>query len=334
MKPQLLYPVDDMQTYENLYQNSITHPDKFWATEGKRLEWIKPYTQVQNWSFEGDVRIRWYQDGTLNACVNCLDRHLFQKTQKIALIWEGDEPHEQRQLTYQELFNDVCRFANVLKNKGIQKGDRVTIYMPQVPEAIISMLACARIGAVHSVVFGGFSAKALSERIHDSESKLIITADEGIRGGKKIPLKKSVDEALKNCSSVQTCIVVNRTGEEVAWNEGRDFWYHELMKDASPVCEPVEMNAEDPLFILYTSGSTGKPKGVLHTTGGYLVYASLTHEKVFDLQEEDIYWCTADIGWITGHSYVVYGPLANGATVLIYEGIPTHPTTADSTTLS
>lgn len=328
MKPQPLYPVSNMQTYEKLYQDSIIHPDRFWAAEGKRLEWIKPYTQIQNWSFEGDVQIRWYQDGTLNACVNCLDRHLSQRAQKIALIWEGDEPHEQRQFTYQALFDDVCCFANVLKDKGIQKGDRVTIYMPQVPEAIIAMLACARIGAVHSVVFGGFSAKALSERIHDSESKLIITADEGIRGGKKIPLKKSVDEALKNSPSVQACIVVSRTGVEIAWNEGRDFWYHELMKEATPICEPVEMNAEDPLFILYTSGSTGKPKGVLHTTGGYLVYVSLTHEKVFNLQEEDIFWCTADIGWITGHSYVVYGPLANGATVLIYEGIPTHPTPA------
>ncbi|MBY0500858.1 MAG: acetate--CoA ligase [Alphaproteobacteria bacterium] len=328
MKLQPLHTVDCMQTYEELYQDSITYPERFWATEGKRLEWIKPYTQVQNWSFEGDIQIRWYQDGTLNACVNCLDRHLTQKAQKIALIWEGDEPHEKRQFTYQELFDDVCRFANVLKNKGIQKGDRVTIYMPQVPEAIIAMLACTRIGAVHSVVFGGFSAKALAERIHDSESKLIITADEGLRGGKKIPLKKSVDEALKSCSSVQTSIVVNRTGEEIAWNEGRDFWYHELMKDSSPVCDPVEMNAEDPLFILYTSGSTGKPKGVLHTTGGYLVYASLTHEKVFDFQENDVYWCTADIGWITGHSYVVYGPLSNGATILIYEGIPTHPTPA------
>ncbi len=320
--------IEDKKNYGKLYQESLANSERFWAIEGKRLEWIRPYTPAEGWSFDGDIQIRWYQDGTLNACVNCLDRHLPQRAQKVALIWEGDEPHEQRLFTYQELFEEVCRFSNVLKNKGVQKGDRVTIYMPQVPETIVAMLACARIGAVHSVVFGGFSAKALAERLHDSESKIIITADEGIRGGKKIPLKKSVDEALKNCPSIQTCIVVNRTGEEVEWKEGRDFWYHELMKETAPSCEPAEMKAEDPLFILYTSGSTGKPKGVVHTTGGYLVYASLTHEKVFDLQEDDVFWCTADIGWITGHSYVVYGPLANGATILIYEGMPTHPTPA------
>mgnify|MGYP000119526552 CR=1 FL=1 len=317
-----------MKTYEDLYQNSLDDPEGFWRQEGQRLQWIKPYTKIQEWWFTANVQIQWYRDGTLNASQNCLDRHLPKKADKTALIWEGDEPHEHRSYTYQELFEEVCRFANVLKDKDVQKGDRVTIYMPLVPEAIVAMLACARIGAIHSVVFGGFSAKSLADRIHDSASKVIITVDEGIRGGKKIPLKRNVDEALKESPSIQTCIVVSRTGEEVNWSEGRDFWYHELMKTAPLLSQPLEMQAEDPLFILYTSGSTGKPKGVLHTTGGYLVYASLTHEKVFDLHEKDVYWCTADIGWITGHSYVVYGPLANGATILIYEGIPTYPTPA------
>lgn len=317
-----------MKTYNDLYQSSVTEPEAFWKKEGLRLKWIKPYTKIYEGSFEGDVRIQWYHDGTLNASQNCLDRHLPERAQKVALLWEGDEPHEKRSFTYQELFEEVCRFANVLKNKDVQKGDRITIYMPLIPEAIVAMLACARLGAVHSVVFGGFSSKSLADRILDSDSKVVITADEGLRGGKRIPLKENMDEALKECPFVQTCIVVKRTGKEILWSEGRDFWYHELMETASPTCDPVEMNAEDPLFILYTSGSTGKPKGVLHTTGGYLVYASLTHEKVFDLQEQDVYWCTADIGWITGHSYVVYGPLANGATILIYEGIPTYPTPA------
>ena len=317
-----------METYENLYQASLMDSEVFWRKEGQRIDWIKPYTKVQEGSFEGNIDIQWYQDGTLNASQNCLDRHLPTRANKLALIWEGNHPHERRSLTYQELFDEVCRFANVLKSKSVQRGDRVTIYMPLIPEAIVAMLACARIGAIHSVVFGGFSAKSLADRIRDSASTVIITADASMRGDNTILLKENVNEALKECPCVQTCIVVNHQGEEANWCDGRDFWYHELVAEASPVCEFVEMKAEDPLFILYTSGSTGKPKGVLHTTGGYLVYTSLTHQRVFDLQEEDVYWCTADIGWITGHSYVVYGPLANGATVLIYEGIPTYPTPA------
>lgn len=317
-----------MKTYEELYKASLNDPNAFWRKEGQRLNWIKPYTKIQEGSFKDEVRIKWFEDGTLNASENCLDRHLKTRSDKVALIWEGDEPHKQRSLTYEELFEEVSRFANVLKGKDVQKGDRVTIYMPLIPEAIVSMLACARIGAIHSVVFGGFSPNSLKDRIHDSGSKVIITANEGLRGGKNIPLKENVDQALKDCPTIQTCIVVKHTEKKTDWCDGRDFWYDELIRTASPTCEPVEMNAEDPLFILYTSGSTGKPKGVLHTTGGYLVYAALTHEKVFDLQENDVYWCTADIGWITGHSYVVYGPLANGATVVIYEGIPTYQTPA------
>ncbi len=314
-----------MTTYDELYQASLNDLEGFWREKGQRLKWMKPYTQIQNGGFSGDFHIKWFEDGTLNACENCVDRHLVTRGNKTALIWEGDAPDQQRSLTYRELFEDVCRFANVLKGKGIQKGDRVTIYMPLILEAVVSMLACARIGAVHSVVFGGFSPLSLRSRINDSSSKLIITADVGFRGGKTIPLKENVDEALKDCPSIETCIVLKRTDQKVLWSSDRDEDYVELMKSASPQCIPQEMNAEDPLFILYTSGSTGKPKGVLHTTGGYLVYASLTHEKIFDVQENDIYWCTADIGWITGHSYGVYGPLSNGSTVLIYEGVPTYP---------
>ncbi|MGD9743968.1 MAG: acetate--CoA ligase, partial [Dongiaceae bacterium] len=297
----------------------------FWGEQGKRIDWIKPYSKVKDTDFTGDIRIRWYYDGTLNASANCIDRHLAKRADQTAIIWEGDDPKDSRRITYAELHENVCRLANALKKHGIKKGDRVTIYLPMIPEAAYAMLACARIGAVHSVVFGGFSPESLVGRIQDCDSNCVITADEGLRGGRKVPLKANTDAALARCPSVKTCIVVRRTGGEIGWVEGRDRWYHEECAAVSRDCPPVEMGAEDPLFILYTSGSTGKPKGVLHTTGGYMVYVSLTHQYVFDYHEGDVYWCTADVGWVTGHSYIVYGPLANGAISLMFEGVPNYP---------
>jgi acetyl-CoA synthetase len=311
--------------YEQMYKKSVEDNAGFWAEQGRRIDWIKPYTQVKDVDFTGDVRIRWYYDGTLNVAANCIDRHLPKRAKQTAIIWEGDDPSESKHITYAELAEQVGRMANVLKAKGVKKGDRVTIYMPMIPEATYAMLACARIGAIHSIVFGGFSPDSLAGRILDCDSKVIVTADEGLRGGKRVPLKANVDAALKQCPDVTACIVVKRTGGGIEMKAGRDFWYHDEAAKVSPDCKPEEMNAEDPLFILYTSGSTGKPKGVLHTTGGYLVYASFTHQYVFDYHEGDIYWCTADVGWVTGHSYIVYGPLANGATTLMFEGVPNYP---------
>ena len=315
------------ETYEKMYEESINDPSLFWKKHGKRIDWIKPYSKVSDVSYnKEDLHIKWFEDGTLNASFNCLDRHLKSKGNSVAIIWEGDDPSESKKITYNELYKDVCKFANVLKKAGAKKGDRITIYMPMIPEATIAMLACTRIGAIHSVVFGGFSPDALAGRIEDCNSSIIITADEGIRGGKKIPLKRNTDEAISKATMCKTTIVVKRTGGDINWIDGQDIWYHEEMALASPDCLPTEMNAEDPMFILYTSGSTGKPKGVLHTTGGYMVYASMTHHYVFDYQENEIYWCTADVGWVTGHSYIVYGPLSNGATTLMFEGVPNYPT--------
>ena len=316
----------DANGYAALYQDSIANPDQFWAEHGKRIDWIKPYSQISDVSYDAkDLHIKWYADGTLNAAANCLDRHLATRGDQTAIIWEGDEPDQHRHITYRELHEDVCKFANVLKANGAKKGDRITIYMPMIPEATVAMLACVRIGAVHSVVFGGFSPDALAGRIQDCDSTMVITADEGVRGGRPIPLKANTDAALANCPDCKTAIVVQRTGGKIDWVDGRDVWYHEAMDSASADCPAEEMNAEDPMFILYTSGSTGKPKGVLHTTGGYMVYASMTHQYVFDYHDGDIYWCTADVGWVTGHSYIVYGPLANGAITLMFEGVPTYP---------
>jgi acetyl-CoA synthetase len=308
-----------------MYRESLADPDRFWGEHGKRIDWIKPYTKVGNASFTGDVSIRWYEDGTLNASYNCIDRHLAKRGDQTAILWEGDDPSEDKRVSYRELHEQVCRLANALKAQGVNKGDRVTIYMPMIPEAAVAMLACARIGAIHSVVFGGFSPDSLAGRIEDCRSTVLITADEGLRGGRKVPLKRNADTALRQCLDVNTVIVVKRTGGEIDWVEGRDHWYHEVCAAAFPDCPPTEMSAEDPLFILYTSGSTGKPKGVLHTTGGYLVYAAMTHEYVFDYRDGETYWCTADVGWVTGHSYIVYGPLANGATTLMFEGVPNYP---------
>ncbi|MCH1378241.1 MAG: acetate--CoA ligase, partial [Alphaproteobacteria bacterium] len=316
----------DANGYAALYQDSIANPDQFWAEHGKRIDWIKPYSQISDVSYDAkDLHIKWYADGTLNAAANCLDRHLATRGDQTAIIWEGDEPDQHRHITYRELHEEVCKFANVLKANGAKKGDRITIYMPMIPEATVAMLACVRIGAVHSVVFGGFSPDALAGRIQDCDSTMVITADEGVRGGRPIPLKANTDDALANCPDCKTAIVVKRTGGRIDWVDGRDVWYHEAMASASADCPVEEMNAEDPMFILYTSGSTGKPKGVLHTTGGYMVYASMTHQYVFDYHDGDIYWCTADVGWVTGHSYIVYGPLANGAVTLMFEGVPTYP---------
>ncbi len=315
----------DEAAFRKMYDRSVADPEGFWGEHGKRIAWIKPYTKVKDTSFTGNVNIRWYYDGTLNASYNCLDRHLPTRANQTAILWEGDSPGEHKHVTYAELHQNVCRLANVLKAKGVKKGDRVTIYMPMVPEAAVALLACARIGAVHSVVFGGFSPESLIGRIKDCKSTFLITADEGLRGGRKVPLKANADQALKQCPGVKTVVVVRRTGGTVNWVDGRDCWYHEECAKVSADCPPVEMGAEDPLFILYTSGSTGKPKGVLHTTGGYMVYASMTHQYVFDYHDGDIYWCTADVGWVTGHTYIVYGPLANGATTLMFEGVPNYP---------
>jgi acetyl-CoA synthetase len=314
-----------MIDYNELYQSSITDPNYFWKRMAERLDWIKFPTIIKNTSFINDVSIKWYEDGVLNVCVNCVDRHLIKRGDKVALIFEGDDPADTKSITYRELKNEICKLSNALKSRGVKKGDRVTIYMPMGLEAVYAMLACARIGAVHSVVFGGFSPQSLRDRILDCESNIVITADEGIRGGKHIPLKTNTDEALQECPSVHTVFVFKRTGGDIKWNQKRDVWWHEIVETQSTTCQAEPMRAEDPLFILYTSGSTGKPKGVLHTTGGYLVYASLTHQVSFDYREDDIYWCTADVGWVTGHSYIVYGPLANGATSLVFEGVPNYP---------
>ena len=312
--------------YEEAYKFALDNPEAFWEKEGKRINWINPYTMVKDvtWS-NNDVNIKWFYDGTLNASYNCIDRHLSDKSDQIAIIWEGDDPNESKKITYKELHQKVSKFANMMKHFGVQKGDRVTIYMPMIPEAAYAMLACSRIGAIHSVVFGGFSPDALAGRILDCDSKFLITADEGIRGGKIVPLKVNSDKALEQCPDVKNVFVVKRTGGDIEMKEDRDLWYHEAVELVDDECPPEEMSAEDPLFILYTSGSTGKPKGVLHTTGGYIVYASYTHEIIFDYHDKDIYWCTADVGWVTGHSYIVYGPLANGATTLMFEGVPNYP---------
>ncbi|TCM54878.1 acetyl-coenzyme A synthetase [Rhizobium sp. PP-F2F-G48] len=319
----------DKATYDAWYRDSVENPDAFWGAHGKRIDWSTPYTKVKNTSFTGDVSIKWFEDGQTNASYNCIDRHLETRGDQVAIIFEGDNPYIDKKITYRELHQHVCRLANVMKAQGVAKGDRVTIYMPMIPEAAYAMLACARIGAVHSVVFGGFSPDALAGRLVDCASTFVVTCDEGMRGGKPIPLKDNTDKAVeiaaKNGVDVKTVLVVRRTGGKITWADGRDIWYHTATQAAEPTCEPVPMQAEDPLFILYTSGSTGKPKGVLHTTGGYLVYVAMSHEYVFDYHPGDIYWCTADVGWVTGHSYIVYGPLANGATTLMFEGVPNHP---------
>jgi len=319
----------DNDGYLKMYKQSVKDPEKFWGKHGKRIDWFKPYKKVKNTNFSGNVSIKWFEDGTTNVCYNCVDRHLKKRGHQTAIIWEGDNPFDDKKITYKDLYEQVCRLSNVMKANGVKKGDRVTIYMPMIPEAAYAMLACARIGAVHSIVFAGFSPDALAGRIVDCKSTFVITADEGLRGGKPIPLKASTDKAIeiatKGGVKVKKVLVVRRTGNQVGWVEGRDIWYHSAMVAAKPVCPAEKMKAEDPLFILYTSGSTGQPKGVLHTTGGYLVWASMTHEYVFDYHKDDVYWCTADIGWVTGHSYVVYGPLANGAISLMFEGVPTYP---------
>jgi acetyl-CoA synthetase len=315
----------DAAKYEDMYKASIADPDRFWGEHGKRLDWIKPYTKVKHTSFDyHNVSVKWFEDGELNVSANCIDRHLADKGDQVAIIWESDDPNHHKNITYRDLHRDVCKFANVLHGLGVKKGDRVVIYLPMIPEAAYAMLACARIGAVHSIVFAGFSPDALADRVNDCGAKVVITADEAPRGGKNTPLKTNADKAMAKCGADVKLLVVKRTGGTIPWND-RDIWLHEEMDRVSDHCAPVTMNAEDPLFILYTSGSTGKPKGVLHTSGGYLVYASMTHQYVFDYQPGEVYWCTADVGWVTGHSYIVYGPLANGATSLMFEGVPTYP---------
>jgi len=330
-----LYPVSkewarrahvDDASYQAMYAASVNDPEAFWREHGQRIDWFKPYTKVKNTSYKpGKVKIAWFEDGITNVAYNCIDRHLAKRADQVAIIWEGDDPGVSKKITYRELHGEVCRFANVLKLHGVKKGDAVTIYLPMIPEAAYAMLACTRIGAVHSIVFGGFSPDSLASRVNDANSKLIITSDEGLRGGRKVPLKVNTDEALKRCAGNEKVLVVRRTGGQVAMTPGRDMWYHEEAAQVTADCKPEKMKAEDPLFILYTSGSTGKPKGVLHTTGGYLVYTAMTHQYVFDYHDGDIYWCTADVGWVTGHSYIVYGPLANGATTLMFEGVPNYP---------
>jgi acetyl-CoA synthetase len=317
----------DNAKYQDLYKASVADPVAFWREQGKRIDWLKPYTKIKDVSYDArDLHIRWYEDGSLNVAANCIDRHLAKRADQTAIIWEGDDPKDSKHITYRQLHDEVCKFSNVLKANGVKKGDRVTIYLPMIPEAAYAMLACARIGAVHSVVFGGFSPDSLAGRILDCKSDVVITADEGLRGGKAVPLKVNTDQALKQCPNVKRVVVVKRTGGNVAMQAGRDVWYAQEAERVPATCVPETMNAEDPLFILYTSGSTGKPKGVLHTTGGYLVFASMTHQYVFDYHDGDIYWCTADVGWVTGHSYIVYGPLSNGATTLMFEGVPNYPT--------
>ncbi|MFB9981372.1 acetate--CoA ligase [Mesorhizobium kowhaii] len=319
----------DNDTYLKWYTDSVKNPDRFWGKHGKRIDWFKPFSKVKNTSFDGKVSIKWFEDGETNVSYNCIDRHLKKRGNQTAIIWEGDNPYDDKKITYNELYEHVCRLANVMKKHGVKKGDRVTIYMPMIPEAAYAMLACTRIGAIHSIVFGGFSPDALAGRIDDCKSTFVITADEGMRGGKPIPLKENTDKAIeiaaKAGTKVEKVVVVRRTGGKTGWVQGRDVWYHDEIATVKGDCKPEKMKAEDPLFILYTSGSTGKPKGVLHTTAGYLVYASMTHQYVFDYHDGDVYWCTADVGWVTGHSYIVYGPLANGATTLMFEGVPNYP---------
>ncbi len=314
------------QQYLEMYQRSVDDPEGFWAEQAESyLTWSKPWDKVMDWSFEDDVHIKWFEGGKLNASYNCLDRHLDTRGDQVAIIWESDDPNVDKKITYRELHAEVCKFANVLKERGVKKGDRVSIYMPMIPEAAVAMLACARIGAIHSVVFGGFSPDALRDRVLDSDCQAVITADQSVRGGKLVPLKSNADKALSECPDVHTCIVVKRGGDPVEWTDGRDVWYHEALATASADCPVEEMDAEDPLFILYTSGSTGKPKGVQHTTGGYMLHAAVTHKLTFDYKDGEVYWCTADVGWVTGHTYIVYGPLANGAITMMFEGIPTYP---------
>ncbi|UCE75855.1 MAG: AMP-binding protein, partial [Gammaproteobacteria bacterium] len=334
MSEEKIYPVPesiaarahiDAERYEQMYRSSVDDPEGFWAEQAEEfLSWYKPWDRVLDWDF-GEARIRWFEGAELNASYNCIDRHLESRGDQTAIIWEGDDPSADRKITYRELHREVCSFANVLKKRGVKRGDRVCIYMPMIPEAAYAMLACARIGAVHSVVFGGFSPESIKDRILDSDCRVVVTADQGVRGGKTVPLKANTDQALQACPNVHTVIVVRRTGGDIQWHDDRDVWLHEIAASVDSHCEPEPMSAEDPLFILYTSGSTGKPKGVLHTTGGYLLYAAITHKYVFDYQEGEVYWCTADVGWITGHSYIVYGPLANGAITLMFEGLPTYP---------
>ncbi|MCG5525498.1 acetate--CoA ligase [Ectothiorhodospira haloalkaliphila] len=314
------------EQYEAMYRQSVDSPDTFWAEQAEKyLTWFKKWDTVRSGSFEGEARVTWFQGGKLNVAYNCLDRHLDTRGDQAAIIWEGDDPSDDRTITYRELHEEVCKFANVLKSKGVKKGDRVSIYLPMIPEAAVAMLACARIGAVHSIVFGGFSPDALRDRIQDAEAKVLITSDQSLRGGRKVPLKGNADKAAAQCPSISTMVVVKRGGEPVEWKEGRDVWYHEELANASADCPAEEVDAEDPLFILYTSGSTGKPKGVMHTTGGYLLQAAMTHKMVFDYKDGEVYWCTADVGWVTGHTYILYGPLANGAKSLMFEGVPNYP---------